>query len=145
VKVLLDTNILLRFKNRADPAAQAIADTMASLVRGGAEPCICAQNVVEFWAAVSRPDDANGFNVSIAQARREVDGLIQELPIVPDPPDLLQRWLELVTLHEVRGRKVYDARLAALMIGAGVSHILTNNAQDFSRFAEVQTIVPGQG
>jgi predicted nucleic acid-binding protein len=42
----------------------------------------------------------------------------------------------------VRGRQVFDARLAAIMIEAGIDHILTFNADDFRRYPGITAVSP---
>ena len=41
----------------------------------------------------------------------------------------------LVVTYDVSGVQVHDARLVALMIVHGVTHVLTFNTRDFARYA----------
>jgi predicted nucleic acid-binding protein len=50
-------------------------------------------------------------------------------------------WKRLVVQHQVRGVKVHDARLVAVMKVHGVGRILTFNTGDFARFG-VETVYP---
>lgn len=47
-----------------------------------------------------------------------------------------------VVVHEVRGVKVHDARIAAAMRAYGVSHILTFNGADFRRYPGIVAVAP---
>ena len=62
--------------------------------------------------------------------------------LLPDSPDAFQRWRRLVVAHEVKGAKVHDARLAAIMHAHGISQILTFNAADFRRYNDVTVLDP---
>ena len=42
----------------------------------------------------------------------------------------------------MKGRQVYDARLAALMIESGIDHILTFNVDEFRRFPGITAVNP---
>jgi len=42
----------------------------------------------------------------------------------------------------VSGRQVHDARLAAVMLAHGVSHVLTFNVEDFRRYPGIVTVNP---
>lgn len=53
-----------------------------------------------------------------------------------------EEWADIVT-HEVRGAKVHDARLAAIMQVHGVKQILTFNTADFKRFSDIVAVHPG--
>jgi ssRNA-specific RNase YbeY (16S rRNA maturation enzyme) len=44
--------------------------------------------------------------------------------------------------HDVKGKNAHDARLFAYMLIHGVTHLLTFNLSDFTRFAEIQVIDP---
>ena len=48
----------------------------------------------------------------------------------------------LVTLYGVSGKKTHDTKLVAAMIVHGVTHVLTYNVDDFTRFSEISTIHP---
>jgi len=51
-------------------------------------------------------------------------------------------WRKLVVTHQVRGKQVHDARLAASMIAHGITHILTLNGADFARYPQLTVIDP---
>lgn len=131
---LVDTNVLIRFADSADPYHPAAR----SAVEGERERHdlrVLAQNLVEFWNVMTRPQTRNGFGHSIEQASRQL-GWIEELfPRVPDPPDLYERWRTLVVQFGVSGSQVHDARIVAAMQSLGITKILTFNGQDFSRYA----------
>ena len=54
--------------------------------------------------------------------------------LLPDRPDLPERWHELVRRLGIRGFPSHDARLAAAMQSYGISRLLTFNASDFKIF-----------
>ena len=45
--------------------------------------------------------------------------------------------------HEVRGAKVHDARLVAVMETYGLQHLLTFNVTDFKRYGNIAVLQPG--
>jgi predicted nucleic acid-binding protein len=47
-----------------------------------------------------------------------------------------------VVAHGVQGKQVHDARLAALMLAHGITHILTLNGADFARYPGIVPIDP---
>jgi predicted nucleic acid-binding protein len=59
VKVLLDTNILIRHTASNDPRQPAVRAALAKLSSAGNELCVCAQSVVEYWTMSTRPLAAN--------------------------------------------------------------------------------------
>ena len=61
----------------------------------------------------------------------------QFFPLLPDLPAVYAKWRELVVNYGVLGVQVHDAKLVATMIVHGVTHILTFNTEDFSRYAPI--------
>jgi predicted nucleic acid-binding protein len=143
VNALVDTNIVLRVGGSDRPASAAVNATLAGLIAGGWRVCVSAQSLVEAWTVLTRPAAANGIGLSPSLAKLEIDRIMGVFTLLPDPPDLFPRWLDLCTTHEVRGRQAYDARLVALMLGAGITRFVTLNPVDFARFPMLDLIVPG--
>jgi predicted nucleic acid-binding protein len=44
--------------------------------------------------------------------------------------------------HTVAGVKVHDARLIASMKGYGITHLLTFNTEDFTRYPDITVVAP---
>lgn len=145
MRVLLDTNIILRRTNPAAPEYTAVVASLQSLVVQGHTCCVCAQNLVELWAVMTRPLSSNGLALDPGEARRRIDTVLASLTFVHDPPVLFMSWLDLCTTHEVRGRQVFDARLVALMVGTGIDRFVTLTPVDFTRYPMIELIVPGAG
>ena len=103
---------------------------------------ITAQNLVEFWAVITRPVDENGLGFTTEQAADEVNALKRLFVLLPEVP-LLQEWEHLITTYRVSGKNTHDARLVAAMRVCGVGGILTFNVQDFSRYPNITVIHPG--
>ena len=144
MKAFLDTNILLRARDRAEPEHEIVCECVDRLLQQDVELCYCAQNQVEMWAAATRPRDANGWGLEIADARRLLADVGASFTWIEEPRDLMEDWLELCVEHQVRGRKTYDARLVAVMLGTGIHDLVTLNDADFRRFSQIRCIVPGR-
>jgi predicted nucleic acid-binding protein len=106
--------------------------------------CLCAQTLIEFWVVATRPTANNGFGLTPSQVRADVDEFINLLPCLPEPPDVADRWLRLVTRYSVSGKPAHDARLVALMEAHGVRRLLTLNPGDFARYPNVECVSPNQ-
>jgi len=67
-----DTNVLLRFANRADAQNAAVLSAIRKLKNGGDEIYILPQNCVEFWNVCTRPTSRNGFGLSVPQTNHSL-------------------------------------------------------------------------
>jgi predicted nucleic acid-binding protein len=59
-----------------------------------------------------------------------------------DTPDVYPEWRRLVTLYNVKGIQVHDARLVAGMKVHGIGSILTYNPTDFKRYPGITVVHP---
>jgi predicted nucleic acid-binding protein len=100
------------------------------------------QNIAELWNVMTRPISSNGLGLSAAEADREVHAIETGMSLLPDNAAVYKQWRNIVVKHNVSGVRVHDARLAAAMYVHGVSHILTLNIADFSRFENLNVIHP---
>lgn len=139
--VLLDTNILLRLLQPHHPHCPLAERALVTLRGRGEVLHLAAQNLVEFWAAITRPVDDNGLGYTTEQAIAEVDALKRLFILLPEVP-LRQEWERLVVAYRVSGKSTHDARLVAAMIVHGVGSILAFNVQDFTRYREITAMDP---
>jgi predicted nucleic acid-binding protein len=142
MKLLLDTNILLRLCDPAHPHHRIALHALGIVESQGFVPVVASQSFGEFFAVATRGRAERGLGMPHATADRELTSLTYRLSILYDSADALALLRKLVVDHQVTGKSVHDARLAAVMLTAGVGHILTLNPQDFSRFNELTVIDP---
>jgi predicted nucleic acid-binding protein len=142
MRVLVDTNILLRGAQPTHPLQPRATHAVSKLLREGAVVFICPQNVAEFWNVATRPAGLNGLGFSQAEVIREISIIESTLAILPDIPPIYPVWKRLIRDHGVQGVKVYDARLVAIMSVYGVDCVLTFNAADFRRYGNIEVLQP---
>lgn len=139
---LFDTNIWLRAVQRESPHHTLAVNALAALLARGDAISLTAQNLIEFWSVASRPTEANGLGWPVATARQEIDRLLAQFPLLEETPAIFAHWRQLVADHQITGRRVHDARLVAVMLAHGVTHLLTFNGDDFRAFDEIVVVAP---
>jgi predicted nucleic acid-binding protein len=120
----------------------ATLDAMATLLRRQESLFLAPQNLVEFWAVATRPVERNGLGLSVLAAEVELARLEGQFPLLSESPAVYAHWRRLVTTHGVLGIRAHDARLAAMMLVHGVTHLLTYNVGDFRRYAHITIVDP---
>ena len=95
MNILLDTNIVLRNSLRLSRDQIAVHDAIARLLHHGDIPCIAVQTIYEIWVVATRPVAVNGLGLTPAEARVEVEAILQTYKLLPEPSDLMPRWFEL--------------------------------------------------
>jgi predicted nucleic acid-binding protein len=144
MRILLDSNILIRWLESGGPLQPPVDRGVASLIRTGALPCYTSQNLGEFWNVLTRPLDRNGFGLTPLEADRRTRMIEDQIPMLPDDPRVHLVWRGLLVAHSIFGVQVHDARIAAAMQVRGVKRILTLNTRDFARFTDIEAIHPNE-
>ena len=132
---LTDTNVLLRFVDPTHVSYLRIQASIDKLWENGHQLQTTPQNFAEFWNASTRPANRNGFGRTPFETGALLHRLERLFPLLPDSPDMYSNWRRLVVKYRVSGVQVHDARLVASMLVHDVTHILTFNIQDFTRYA----------
>jgi predicted nucleic acid-binding protein len=141
MQYLIDTGVLLRLFDRADPAHPDIRAALQLLRQQGHALVACAQNVAEFWSVSTRPSSARGgYGQSVSTTERRVQFFERCGDILPETAAAYQAWRRILVHHAIQGVAVHDARLVATMETAGITHIVTLNAKDFARFPGVVVV-----
>ncbi len=142
MRVLVDTNVLLRSVQPSHPLCPQATQAVSRLIRRDGGIFYCSQNIAEFWNVATRPSDKNGLGLSHEEALREVAGIERSLTLLPDVPAIYSAWKRIVDDHRVQGVKVYDARLVAIMSVYLVESVLTFNTADFNRYSKIRALHP---
>jgi predicted nucleic acid-binding protein len=142
MRVLVDTNILLRSAQPNHPLCSQATHAVSKLLRQKDSVFFCPQNIAEFWNVATRPAGLNGLGFSQEEALQEVTSIEGALTLLPDVPAIYPAWKQIVHDHAVQGVKVYDARLVAIMSVYAVESILTFNTADFKRYGSISSLHP---
>jgi len=142
MKILLDTNVLLRSAQPAHPIHRVAVSAVNQLIRKTDDIYLVPQNFYEFWVVATRPRDANGLGATPAEVQAYLDGLRRLFPVLEETPTVFHEWNRIVRSDAVIGKTAHDARLVAAMTVHGLSHILTFNEGHFARFAGIVAINP---
>jgi predicted nucleic acid-binding protein len=137
---LADTNVLLRIPRRSDPNHAAGDNALSKLAIQGTILHYTHENIAELWNTMTRPQSRNGFGLTVQDAGREVELNRIGHGTAAGQCRRLSEWRRIVVQYGVS--QVRDARLAAAINTHGISHILTFNGSDFSRFSGITAIHP---
>ena len=141
---LADTNVLIRWLQPLDSNFPVVLRAIEKVEDSGATLCFTGQNIGEFWNAMTRPANRNGYGISPAQADARARDIETRFQFLPDNTEVYVTWRQLLSDHSVRGAQVHDARLVAVMLVHGVKRILTFNTRDFARYSQIEAIHPSQ-
>lgn len=132
---MVDTSVLARLANTADPFHAVAAWAVLELHRTGEVLHLTAQNLVEFRNLATRPRAVNGLGLSAVDAEAKAAVFEGTFPLLAETPDIYPAWKALVGALGVIGKRVHDARLIAVCHVHAVTHVLTFNVSHFVGWA----------
>jgi predicted nucleic acid-binding protein len=144
MRILLDTNIVLRSAQSNSPNWNEIHSALRQFIDSGWELCLVPQVLYEFWVAATRPISQNGFGLDSVAATERVEEFLGEFTLLRDERGIFDHWFTLVRDYSVTGKHAHDSRLVAAMQRHSVSHLLTINTADFSRFTMITAVAPAE-
>lgn len=131
--ILWDASALLRllWASERSPEVYAQAERM---IENGDDLRTVVHSLRECYATLTRPVAANGYAVSVPQARGMIESLGRRstITLLPDPPQAYGYWLDLCERQQVRGILCHDAYLAACVLTLDVPIYALD--RDFARF-----------
>lgn len=142
MRVLADTNVLLRLLNPNDPEYATVRSAIDTLAARGDQICYVSQNLVEFWNVCTRPTDKNELGLTSSQTDTLARLIESKFLFLPDTETVHAEWRRLVLDCSVAGVQVHDARLVAAMVAHAVPLLLTLNDRDFRRYAGISVLHP---
>lgn len=121
-RYLLDTNILLRMCDGNASTHLLAVEATAKLLKQKHQVYLTSQNLIEFWVVATRPLEVNGLGWSVKKTQSEVTQILAQFPILEDTSDIFKYWLNIVNVNQIKGKRVHDARLIAVMLVHKVTH-----------------------
>ena len=132
---LVDTSVLARLANTADPFHAVATRAVLELHRCREVLHITPQNLVEFRNMATRPTAVNGLGLSAVDAEAKAAVFEATFPLLVETPDIYPAWKGLVGALGIIGKQVHDARLVAVCHVHAETHQLTFNVSHFVRMA----------
>jgi predicted nucleic acid-binding protein len=144
MNLLADTSILVRLSDYTSAYRELCERAIQESLQYGVTLYLAVQVIIEYWAVSTRPLEANGLGRSVELTFADCMDYLRLMSLLPEPPDIAERWLRIVRQYAVQGKEVHDARLVAFAVAHRVTDILTLNPDDFRRYREVTAWTPGQ-
>ena len=118
--ILLDTNVLGRITDSADPQCAIARKAIHSRLSKRERLIVVPQNLYEFWTAATRkpgppPAGQNGLGMNVEQASQWLLFFQRRFTLLQDRGELPARWHALVKALGIKGIRSLDARLVAAM------------------------------
>lgn len=138
--LFLDTNVLLTATDELRSGHAEAQQMITGSAARGVHPAASGQIVREYLVVATRPREANGLGLGVADAVANVNEFLRHLHLYDENEEVSRRLCRLAAVHGVRGRRLHDANIVATMSAHGVRLVATQNAADFAGLGEIQTV-----
>lgn len=138
--IFLDTNILLTATDTSrayHKQAQYIFNAMFDF---GYHLCTSGQILREYLVVATRPVTANGLGLETEKALRNLREFSDRMTFFEETEAVNTTLLELTARHALKGSRIHDANIAAIVKTYKVSVLITENESDFSSFSEIEVM-----
>ena len=137
----LDTNILVS-ATASQRRLHAAARNVMRWPTLGRQIYVSGQILREYLVVATRPVEANGLDLACAEAVANVSAFRSLVHCLEENEQVQKKLVELVRTHECRGVLIHDANIVATALTHRVPTIVTENPEDFRRFADLVDVVP---
>ena len=134
--VFVDTNILIYANNKESALCEMAREKLDALTRSGNTLVVSNQVIREYLVIMTRP----GFvekPISVKSALDDAERMMDELALLFPDQNSTDKLMELILRYQIRGKRIHDAAIVALMLANGITDILTHNTDSFKSFQEI--------
>lgn len=139
--VFLDTNVLVNASVANALEHEAAVQAILGYTRVGRDMWISRQVLREYLATLTRGQIFGG-PIPVRRLALEVEQFEQRFRVAEDNADVTARLLNLLAQVPAGGKQIHDANIVATMQTYGITHLLTHNVADFTRFSQYITVLP---
>lgn len=140
-RLFVDTNVLIYATNASSPWHGLANAALQEARQLGIELIISTQVLREYLATATRLSGASS-GIPLTDIFENLQTFQREFTVVEDARSVAAALENLARSVAVAGKQVHDANIVAAMQIHGIRHLLTNNGDDFARFAQFITVVP---
>jgi predicted nucleic acid-binding protein len=140
-RLFVDTNVLIYATNASSPWHGLANAALQEARQLGIELIISTQILREYLATATRLSGTDS-GIPFADIFENLQTFQREFTVVEDTRLVAAALENLVRSVAVAGKQVHDTNIVAAMQVYGIRHLLTNNGDDFARFAQFITVVP---
>jgi len=138
--MFVDTNVLLAATDESRRGNRDAHGLFTESTRLGLHLGASGQVLREYLVVATRPVGANGLGLNALEATANVSEFLQYLQLYDETEAVAGRLRQLTSLHSVRGKRIHDANIVATMATHGIRALITENAEDFSAFGEIEVV-----
>jgi predicted nucleic acid-binding protein len=133
---VVDTNVLVYSTVSGNPWHQQARQWLSAMQSAGAGLCVTTQVLREYLVILTRGAVfENSFEIN--QVLAQLEAFLPSFTVLDEPVEVAEILRGLVRQYQIRGKRVHDANIVAVMLAHGVHRLATYNQADFEQFDEI--------
>jgi len=146
IKVFFDTNVLVYAHDKSAIYHRESAKLLQMVFEEKVRGIVAEQNIIELYRIITNPSAMKGNALTASVARDLIAGtyLGGAFDILYPTHSTLDKVLQLAVNGNFRSARIFDIRLAALILDARVDFFTTCNISDFQGIPGLTPLTPGQ-
>ena len=136
----LDTNVLLAATDESRANHRAARAVFTEAQRSGCHLGVSGQILREYLVVATRPAAADGLGLNTEAAVRNVGAFARRTVFCDESEAVSVRLRRLAASGNLKGMRIHDANVVATLLAHGVSRLITENADDFQGFPEIEIL-----
>ena len=138
--IFIDTNILLSATDTSRESHIAAKTIFNKILKAGCNPVACGQVIREYLVVATRPLKSNGLGLSTGDAIHNIRQFMSRITLFEEKLSAVEILQHLIIKHQIAGKRIHDANIAAVMKIHGISYLVTDNKSDFSCFDKIKPL-----
>lgn len=136
-RIFVDTNVLLASADGSRGAHEDSLRFLEKAVSGEYRLFTCGQVFREYLVVSTRPVDENGMGLSPDESYENIQTFRKMIQTLDESSDTITELITLMKKYDLKGKRIHDANLVAVMRTYGLNHLKTWNPKDFRSFPEL--------
>ncbi len=143
-RILFDTNVLVYAHDRSATYHTDSAELLKMAVENKIRGVLGEQNIIELYRILTNPTAMKGKPLTPAPANNLIRDtyLKGTFEVVYPVSKTLERVLQLAVSHNVTSAKIFDIRLAALVLESNIDYFATYNITHFRGIPGLNPMIP---
>ncbi len=137
-RCFIDTNVLLAATDSSRPEHNAALGLLEQALNGERRLFASGQIFREYLVIATRPTENNGLGIHPEKAVANLSEFRKCVQLLDETDATAKRLGKLVAGNNLRGKRIHDANIAAIMLENGLGRLLTGNHTDFKVFEAIQ-------
>ena len=142
--LFVDTNVLLTATDESRSSHREAQRLLAGSGHRGLHLAASGQILREYLVVATRPLDVNGLGLGMRDAATNVSEFLRCMHLYDETEAVARRLRELCVRHDLNGKRIHDANVAATMTVHGIRVLVTQNPGDFTAFQEIEVVDPAE-